>query len=306
MKPWTFVHVADIQIGSPRSFRFAPAWNENWRTACRQIVEINPDLLLVGGDLTRDGSIHDFELEAVKADLDKLPFPCHVIPGNMDTGNKHAPAQGPSSDRDDLALNVTSEQLQRFASCFGPLQWSFVHKEVRFSGFYAALAGSDLPEERQMWKWLEGLKDMPRARRHVMIMHYALFADRLDEPNFDITSPEQYADWYFVIDHPHRDRMMEAFKAAGCDTVISGHIHCRKTDVVDGICFYKAPATCMSQWADRWDDGDASLGFTRFDVCGDEIKSAFIPLERISQAEGYGPGGHPRPEARDYSIAWEK
>ena len=30
MGSWTFGHVADIQVGSPRSFRFAPAWNENW------------------------------------------------------------------------------------------------------------------------------------------------------------------------------------------------------------------------------------------------------------------------------------
>ena len=51
MKPWTFVHAADIQVGSPRSFSFAPAWNENWQTARKQIIEINPDLLLIGGDL---------------------------------------------------------------------------------------------------------------------------------------------------------------------------------------------------------------------------------------------------------------
>ena len=32
----------------------------------------------------------------------------------------------------------------------------------------------------------------------------------------------------------------------------------------------------------------------------------FIPLAQESKSiEGYGPGGHPKPEQRDYSLAWE-
>lgn len=49
---WMFVYVADIQVGSPRSFRFQPAWNENWETARKQIIDINPEFLLIGGDPT--------------------------------------------------------------------------------------------------------------------------------------------------------------------------------------------------------------------------------------------------------------
>lgn len=89
MKPWKFVHLADIQFGSPRSFRFEPAWNENWYTAKEQILRIKPDLILLGGDLSADGWLHRFEPEAIKAELDSLPFPYHAIPGNMDVGNKH-------------------------------------------------------------------------------------------------------------------------------------------------------------------------------------------------------------------------
>lgn len=307
MEPWTFAHVADMQPGSPRSFRFKPAWAENWRTARKQIVGTAPELLLVGGDLTRDGSIHDFELGAAKADLESMPFPCHVIPGNMDTGNKHAPRQGARDDRDDVSLNVSSEQLRKFISYFGPIHWSFVHKNVRFSGFCAAVAGSGLPEEGETWEWLERLKHLDRAEHHVMIMHYPLFLDRLEEPQFDLTKPEEYFEWYFCIDVAHRARMMEAFKAAGVTIVISGHIHCRKMDAVDGILFVKSPATCMAQFANRWPDGDPTLGFLRFDVAQRGMEHAFVPLERASTAGGgYGSGGHPKPEARDYSLAWEK
>mgnify|MGYP007065725197 CR=1 FL=1 len=34
---WMFLHVADMQPGSPRSFRFEPAYAENWRTARGQM-----------------------------------------------------------------------------------------------------------------------------------------------------------------------------------------------------------------------------------------------------------------------------
>ena len=306
MKPWNFVHVADIQVGSPRSFRYAPAWNENWRTARQQIVDLHPDLLLIGGDLTRDGSIHDWELAAVKKDLDSLPFPCHVIPGNMDTGNKHTDRQGVHGDRDDVSLNVTFDQLRRFESFFGPIQWSFTHKNVRFSGFYAAVVGSGLPQEKVIWEWLPRLKELPKESHHIMIMHYALFIDDIHEPNFDITDQEQYLAWYFGIDEPHRRHIMESLREAGVTVVISGHIHCRKVDVVDGITFIKAPATCMSQFEEVWPDGDPALGFLEFTVTEEKIAPRFVPLVRVSKAKGYGPGGHPRPGKRDYSNAWEK
>ena len=33
----------------------------------------------------------------------------------------------------------------------------------------------------------------------------------------------------------------------------------------------------------------------------------FIPLETVSKrTDGYGPGGHPKPGVRDYSLAWDK
>ena len=307
VKEWKFIHVADIQVGSPRSFRFAPAWNENWQTARQQIMALHPDLLLVGGDLTRDGNIHDFEMVAVKADFDALPFPCRVVPGNMDTGNKHAQAESGHADgRKDLSLNVTSEQMAHFESFFGPVEWTFVHKQVRFSGFYAALAGSGLPEEARMWQWIEALADLPPERHHVMMMHYALFIDDINEPDYGITDRSQYNAWYFGIDRPHRNRIMTAFKRAGVDWVISGHIHCRKRDVVDGITFYKAPATCFPQFGERWSEGDPTLGFLEFTVTDSGIRDRFVPLARLSDAKGYGPGGHPGPELRDYSIAWEK
>jgi hypothetical protein len=303
---WTFVYVADIQVGSPRSFRFQPAWKKNWETTRKQIIDINPEFILVGGDLTRDGAIHKWELENIKADLDSLPFPYYVIPGNMDTGNKHTKVTGARTDRNDIALNITSEQVEQFKAVFGPLWWSFVFKNLRVYGFCDMLLGSGLPQEKELVRWLEKQRNQPPTKYNVWMMHYALFVDSLKEQNWDITNSEEYLAWYFGIKEPHRSNLMKIFKETQTDRVITGHIHCRKDFFVNGIHFDLAPATCFSQWQDKWPDGDPTLGFFKYDVSEDKIEKSFIPLTKVSTKKGYGPGGHPSPEQRDYSKAWQK
>lgn len=309
MTPWTFCHTNDIHLGSPRSYRYDPSRNENWATARKQMAAIGPEFLLIGGDVTRDGDIHEFEYQMVKDDLETLPFPCHLIPGNMDVGNKHADRQGAANSRRDVELNMKSERLSLWSSYFGPINWSFVYRDVRVTGFYAAVAGSGLVEEQRFWRFMERLPKLPRAGHHVAMMHYALYIDRMDEPTFDMTRDmESYLGWYFGIDRPHRLRIFELLKAAGVEIVLSGHIHCRRpVEVIDGVRFYKTSSGGgWGQWENRWPDGDTTLGFHRLDVTPREIEATFVPITPISHAKGYGPWGHPTPEQRDYSIAWEK
>ena len=313
MQPWTFVIAADMQVGSPESFRYQPAWAENWETAKKQIRDISPDLLLIAGDLVRDG-FNRYELEAFKRDVDALMYPVHVVPGNMDTGNKYTDRNPPghSTEKEqftDLELNITSRKLKSFAGFFGDLWWSFVHKDVRFSGISDVVLNSGLPEEEAFWHWAEELQDQPPARSHVWIMHYPSFIDRPDEGNWDIGDPEQMQDWYFSIDEPGRSRLIEVFHTtAGREQTIvaSGHIHCRLHQTFAGIQYDKAPAVGFPQWADRWEDGDTTLGFLRYDVCDDGIKRTFVPLEKVSDKEGFGPGGHPNPVYYGHPPAWEE
>jgi 3',5'-cyclic AMP phosphodiesterase CpdA len=308
MDSWKFVHICDTQPGSPRSFRYRPAWIENQQIAYAQIKKLQPELILVGGDLTRDGALHDFELAEAKANLDALQIPYRAIPGNMDVGNKVTRKQSLQPQRDDIAANMTGENLRRFSRYFGDFPWSFVHRNVRFSGCYAAVAGSGLPQEKQFWDFLETLPDLPRAAHHVLVMHYALFLNRPDEDSPEIDDPERYHDWYFAISEPHRARILEALKKARVEIVLSGHIHCRRpVQEFEGIRFYKAAATSFGQWKNKWSDGDTTLGFFEFEVSPRGITERFVPLEKVSaRTDGYGPGGHPSAAQRDYSLAWKK
>ena len=306
MQPWTFVALADIHVGTPRSYRFETSGRDGWAVARTQVESIKPDLMLIAGDLTRDGNIHRFELEQVRNDLDRLPCDWRVVVGNMDTGNKHTDRDsGPA--RKDTDLNVTSDQLKQFSEFFGPLWWTFIHKGVRFSGFPDMLCGSGLQEEAEFWRWLDLVAGLPKARHHVWMMHSALFIHDLHEPNYEITDREQYLQWYFGVDEPHRSRLWQTFKASGATMVLMGHVHLRLHREVEGIRFEHLPQNYnMAQFHEYWPGGDPRPGFMRYDVIDAGIAGTFIPRGPIPEARSYGPGGHPPPEARDYSIAWEK
>ncbi|MCF6174265.1 MAG: metallophosphoesterase [Victivallaceae bacterium] len=306
-QPWTFVYAADMQPGSPRSFRYRPALMENWHSTKRQIIANKPQFWLNGGDITRDGLLHDGEFVEMKDEFDSMGIPYHTIPGNMDVGNKHTARQGFFDSRDDIALNMKSKNLARYEKFFGPAYWTFDHKNVRVTGFCDMLLGSSQPKEEKLWKFLEELKKLPPIDHHLILMHYAMFIDDIDEETFDITKEDEYMQWYFGLDKPIRMRLLKFFKAANVTRVVTGHIHCRKDFTAAGICFDLAPSATCGQWSDKWPDGDISLGFFRYDVNGREITKTFIPLENISQrTDFYGPGGHPKPEFRNYSMAWQK
>ena len=84
---------------------------ENWQTALAQLSELNADLLLAGGDLIRDGSLHNFEFEVSRSVLELLLYPYCAIPGNMNTGNKHADVGG-ATGRRDIQLSMTRSHFK--------------------------------------------------------------------------------------------------------------------------------------------------------------------------------------------------
>ena len=309
-RPWRFIYVTDMQPGSPKSYRFRPAFLDNWKTALRQIIELAPEFVLVGGDVARDGTLHRWELEEMKSDFESINAPYYVVPGNMDAGNKRTSIEGPDPNRRDLEIGISSNLIGQFESVFGPSHWSFVHKNVRVSGFCDMLLGSGLPEERELKSWLEleraVQRNNPGGEHRVWLMHYPLFVDSPGEREWDITKSDEYHSWYFTVDFNHRQWLLDFFKETHTERVITGHIHCRKDHVAEGIHFDLAPGTGFSQWNDHWPDGDPTLGFYQFDVTDRGMHRTFVELDPVStRTDGYGPGGHPTEEMRDYSLAWE-
>ena len=95
---------------------------------------------------------------------------------------------------------------------------------------------------------------------------------------------------------------MDAYGKAGVTHVLSGHIHCRRPPITfGGITYCKGPSTAFPQFGNKFPDGDDTLGFQLFTVTGDAVGITSVPLEKVStRTDGWGPGGHPKPEARVY------
>ncbi|MEC9095203.1 MAG: metallophosphoesterase [Planctomycetota bacterium] len=313
--PWTFLHVNDSHLGSPRSYRFRPAINQRWAAIKSQIEQEPADLLLHGGDLTRDGQTHSFELRQAAEDLQTIPFPVHVIPGNMDVGNKHTCVNGAKKRWDPLGLgwydpelNMTADRLELFAKIYGPINWTFIHKDVRFSGFYAAVAGSGLPQEQPFWDFLESLSTLAPARHHVAVMHYWLFMEHPDESDWDLTNEDEYDNWYFSISPPHRQRIWKLLKQANVQILFCGHVHtARPVQELEGIRIYRTQAAGnTAQLTDRWEQIDTRFGYHRCTVNETCIDVEFILGNDQCQEFGtYGPLGHPSVKDRDYGAAQE-
>ena len=306
---WTFLHANDSHLGSPRSYRFRPAINRRWSAIHTQMASSGAALLLHGGDLTRDGELHEFEYQQARDDLDTLPFPTFVIPGNMDVGNKITDRSGTWRPWDDRELSVTAARLELFSSYFGPIHWTFLHRDVRFTGFFAAVAGSGFPQEDRLWRMLERLPDLPPARHHIAMMHYWPFIESPDEPAWDITDPEQYNNWYFSIDPPHRGRLLNLLQAAGVHILFCGHVHTgRPVQTYEGLKIYRTPAAGnTAQMEDRWPETETRFGFHRCDVSPTGIEVTFVPgVDQCEEFGTWGPWGHPAPHERDYSQATEQ
>ena len=146
-EPWTFLHVNDSHMGTPRSYRFRPAVNARWAAIKQQMAALPAEFLIHGGDLTRDGEIHEFEYLQAREDLETLPFPTFIIPGNMDVGNQHTHQNGRKRKWEDKGLgwndpdlNMTAQRLDLFASVLRPdpldvrLSRGAVHRIFRGGG----------------------------------------------------------------------------------------------------------------------------------------------------------------------------
>ena len=306
---WTFLHACDSHLGTPRSYRFRPAINKRWSAIKEQMASLNPEFLLHGGDLTRDGDTHEIEYQLAREDLDTLPFPTFAIPGNMDVGNKHTSVSGTTRNWNDVELNMTSERLGLFASWFGPIHWTFLYRNVRFTGFFASVAGSGLKQECRLWQMLENIPNLPPAKHHVAVMHYWPFMEQPDEPEWDITNPDEYDNWYFSLDREPRLRLMELLKAASVEVLFCGHVHTdRPQQEIDGLKLYRSRSAGNSQQlAERWHDADTRYGFHKCDVTESGIEITFVPgNDQCDEFGTFGPWGHTAVEERDYSVAEEQ
>ncbi len=212
------------------------------RTAVSSIIASRPDLVLISGDLTKDGErlSHEF----VVAQLERLRahgIKALVIPGNHDISN--ANAQFFSGDKRHTAPTVTRDEFRQLYAHFGydtaqqqPDTASLSYAAEPVEGLVVIGIDSNRDEEnllkargdsvntyhtagRVKESTLRWIADRARearkqGKRVVAMMHHHLIE------HFD--GEARLLDKYVVADHEH---VRNALVAAGVHVILTGHLH---------------------------------------------------------------------------------
>ncbi len=293
---WSWVQFSDIHLGSPRSFRFQPKFNEQFDFAVEQIANSDqePDFIIVSGDMCRDGDTHLFELEAAYDRLQQLPWPVYCLPGNHDIGGRF-------HEKNHARVNL--DAIGRYRQVFGDDYYTFEHKGVRFICLDSMIFGTGFDAEKEQWQWIdEQAKDA-----HIPTMVFMHTLPFTNSPgSMPCTFEENFSAWYGNIPEEDQLRLAAFLKSINLLAISTGHIHVFQDRVVDGIRHVQCPSTAFLGNPEYLKEVNSVLGFLHWDMDDAHANVSLRQLEKESALEGYGPGGNiPVPE-RDYSAAWER
>ena len=191
---FTFIQMCDTQLG----FSDYEQDTRSLRQAVRQINALNPDFVVICGDLVHaasDKSFSDF-----KEIISSFQVPCYYVPGNHDVGNKPTP-----------------ESLQYYRKTLGKDYFMLEHKGIAFIFVNTQLWKEPVPDESEKQdRWLkERLKIASEKGQQIFIVgHYPLFCKEADE-----------ADEYMNLPLQKRRELLRLFDQYNVVAVLNGHTH---------------------------------------------------------------------------------
>ena len=191
---FTFVQICDTQLGMGGYKHDV----DSFRQAVEQINTLNPDFVVICGDLVQDRNDSSFaDFKRIKAGF---TVPCYCVPGNHDVGNTPTP-----------------DSLQNYRDVMGDDYYSFEHKGYTFVLVNTQLWKAPVEgETAQHDIWLKNtLKSASEKKSPVFIAgHYPLFLE----------APEE-ADEYMNLPLAKRTELLELFERSGVVAVLGGHAH---------------------------------------------------------------------------------
>src|SRR5262249_5425878 len=114
---------------------------ENWRQTLAAVGAARPDLVVVSGDLSINGSDDDDDIAFARRELERLPRPWLALPGNHDVGEEPGGVL--------LGQPVDDRRVGRYLASFVADRWTFDRPGWRLVGIDSQLLGSGLPAERE-------------------------------------------------------------------------------------------------------------------------------------------------------------
>jgi alkaline phosphatase D len=193
--------------------------------AQKQIEALQPDLVVVTGDVSQDGYKHPEMFERIREAMARWPAPVRVIPGNHDVGDRF------------MSGDPKTGHLDRWTAVFGIDRFSEQNGRWRVLGLDSEIIGVGLPEEERQHEWFVAELDAAgRAGQWVgVFMHGPPY---LRDPAEHFTDHSSY--WAI---RPHaRPRLLEQLERPHVRLLANGHMHWHYATQHKGLPWYWAPS----------------------------------------------------------------
>lgn len=214
------VQISDIHLSRRRAY-----FLDNWNVVVDHLAKDPPDLVVLTGDVSFNGSDEDDDLAFARAEIDRLPCPTLVLPGNHDIG------EHPLSGKNDQPIDTIrhGRWMRHFASDRFIVDvdgWTLI-------GLNSELFGSGLTVEDEQWAWLESELAARTGHRMALFMHRPAFA----------LAPGEAANYNSFIDPVPRLRLLNLVHKYRVRILASGHLHAYRRLSHAGTDFVWAPGT---------------------------------------------------------------
>lgn len=236
---FTFVQLNDPQLGMGGYQHDVESLTE----AVQMINELNPDFVLMCGDLVNhanDSSFNDF-LNITQNLNSKL----YLVPGNHDIGKV-----------------PNDSSLSYYRKIFGKDYYSFSHKGYTFIGTNSLLWKTHIENESDLHsKWFENtLQNSGQDNQKIVFGHFPIF-----------TKSESEEENYFNFSIEKRKELLTLFENNNVVAYLSGHKHELLVNNYKGIQLVTGETT--SKNFDK-----RPYGFRLWTVHSDTLIHKFIPL----------------------------
>lgn len=235
-----FVQICDTQLGFGR-YGYEQDL-KNFRTAVNQINDLNPDFVVICGDLVNipnEKTFSDFS-----AIVKTFKMPCHLASGNHDVGN-----------------TPTARSLQEYNTFLGRDYYSFVVKNHAFIVTNTQLWKKDVQHESEKHDlWFKEQLTKHKNKPITVVGHYPLY---IEDPFEDET--------YYNLPTSKRKQLLRLFDEHKVKAYLSGHAHKKIINSFAGTSLVTGET--LSANFDR-----RPLGFRLWRVKNDSVRNTFFQL----------------------------